>query len=283
MDQGWVAVIGAAVGSTGAAAAAFVTGRAGRRQASLQAASQQEQWRRQLRRETYGALLSAGSEARDQLGAVYVAQRSILFAPRSAADMEPIVERLNETKPLVDAVRHATATIFVEGPPSVLEPARRVEEGLVLFHTAMLALATDQHNAGDENGRYLLAICGRQRVDIRADLLNFASAARKVFDGDSSQEPVSQVSSDSYEPSAIDATWFLNCLVEALGLPESEFELNGTIWDNGFNSLSLVRIGVVLDRLYGLRLAVRWFTSRQQLTLRQLAGELGELRSGSPS
>lgn len=128
----------AAVGAAGATLAALTAGRAGGRQAVLQSAGQQ-QWRRQLRRDTYGALLGAGAEARDELGAIFADLRRT--DPNSEEGLTRIRARLGETRPLINAVRLATAKVYVEGPDSVLETAMRIEEGLVLFHTGLTALA----------------------------------------------------------------------------------------------------------------------------------------------
>lgn len=132
---------------------------------------------------------------------------------------------LNETKPLINAVQLATASVFVEGPPGVLAAAKRVEEGLVLLHTAMTAVAARPAGADEESVAAYLAICGRQRVGVRTALMDFASAARGVLDGDSSQTVPTELS--PAQDCTEELSWLLDGMAEALGLVERGFATEG--------------------------------------------------------
>ncbi|MFI0445575.1 phosphopantetheine-binding protein [Actinomadura sp. 6N118] len=272
MNPAWVAVIGTAVGSLGATAAAFVAAWSGRQQASIQAAGQQDQWRRQLRRDTYGALLNAGAEARDELGSLFAELRRRW----AEEDREWAATRLNETKPLINAVRLAATSVALEGPQSMLEPAKRVEEGLVLLHTAMLAIATRPVGATDDSVEYL-AICGRERVGIRTALLDFASAARSVLDGDSDQRPDHNAA--AVQDSAEELAWFLEGVDEIGGAPEIEPHADRTLGELGFESLSIIQLARYLRHRHGLVMEPSWLYRRYDRTLRQLADDVAVLRA----
>ncbi|MFD7283923.1 acyl carrier protein [Streptomyces sp. NPDC059862] len=185
--------------------------------------------------------------------------------------------RLNETKPLINAVRLATASVFVEGPPSVLPAAKRVEEGLVLFHTAMTAVATGTAGTGDDTVAGYLAICGRQRVGVRTALMDFASAARGVLDGDSSQELSTEL------PPAQDCTeelsWLLDGMEEALGLQRSQLDADVTLSEHGLDSLTALHLGHHLRQRHGLVMEESWFLGMGDQTVRQVAGHIAKLRA----
>ncbi|HVK22052.1 MAG TPA: hypothetical protein VM677_11895 [Actinokineospora sp.] len=102
MDPAWVAVVGTAIGATGATGAAALSGWSARRQDVHQHAGQRSQWQHEKRRDAYSGLLDAGVQARDELAAVW----SLLKArDRDPAVLQPRVDAL---QPLVDAVKRAS-------------------------------------------------------------------------------------------------------------------------------------------------------------------------------
>ncbi|MFE2023208.1 phosphopantetheine-binding protein [Streptomyces sp. NPDC059499] len=268
MDQGWMVLGAAAVGAAGATLAALTAGRASGRQAVLQSAGQQQQWRRQLRRDTYGALLGAGAEARDELGAIFADLRRA--DPTSEEGLTRIRARLGETKPLINAVRLATAKVYVEGPDSVLETAMRIEEGLVLFHTGLTALAElppDEVSNGPAMDTYAaayLATCTQQRVAIHTVLREFATAARHVLDGEGNPRQ----DSDNREvrldvvptpPAVEDVDRILATVVDILGIAHHPLDLDRTIFELGANSLTVLELATRMRNDYGLQVPVRFF------------------------
>lgn len=254
--------------------AAAIAAWAARRQASLQADSQQDQWRRQLRRETYGALLTAGAEARDELGSLF----STLRTRNTAPDLERLAERMNEARPLVHAVRRATAAVFVEGPPSMLGPAKRVEEGIVFFHTALTAVATRPADTPVETVDAYLTMCGKQRVAARQTLLDFATAARCVLDGD---EETPAVEPNPVSTSVEELTWLLDGLATEVGLVRSQFSTEASLWENGLDSIGVIRVAEFLRRQHGLDISMSWFMERGSLPLHQIAGHMAALRANT--
>ncbi|WP_228925457.1 acyl carrier protein [Streptomyces sp. DH7] len=188
--------------------------------------------------------------------------------------------RLDETKPLINAVRLATAAVYVEGPPSILEPAKRVEERLVLFHTAMTALVTGPSDASVEFAAAYRATCAQQRVGVRNALMDFASAARSILDGDSRPVPLEQPAPT--QDSAEDLSYLLSAMASALGEEQLTLDADKTLWENGFNSLLIMRIVNILHRDHGWDLDAVWFFEMGDQSVRQMAGHLAALRtSGS--
>jgi hypothetical protein len=122
-----LALLSTAIGATGAAGAAAISGWSARRQAAGQIISQQTQWLREKRRDTYGAFLDAGVQARDELTTVWR-----LLKGRNP-DLSTIAARLEADRSMVNSVKRASATNFVEGPELILEPTRRAEESIVLL------------------------------------------------------------------------------------------------------------------------------------------------------
>jgi hypothetical protein len=274
MSQGWMVVAGAGVGGVGAICAAAIAAWAARRQASLQADSQQDQWRCQIRRDTYGALLAAGAEARDELGSVF----STLRTHNAAPDLERLTERLNEARPLVHAVRRATAAVFVEGPPSMLEPAKRVEEGIIVFYTALTAVVSRPADTPAQTVDADLTVCGKQRVSVRQMLLDFATAARYVLDGN---EETPAVEPTPVPTSVEELTWLLDGLTAGVGLRHSDISIEASLYDNGLDSLGFYRLTRVLHREHGLVIDMIWLMERGNLPLQQLAGHMAALRANT--
>ncbi|MGP4089558.1 acyl carrier protein [Streptomyces sp. KR55] len=193
-------------------------------------------------------------------------------------DQDQLATRLEETKHLVNTVRLATATVFVEGPPSILEPAKRVEDGLILFHTAMTAVATRPAGTSDESIAAYHAICREERVGVRTALMDFASAARSVLDGDSSQTPPPEHA--PARESTEELSWLIDGVANALGAPRTDINADTTLSANGLDSLSAVELVHFLRREHGLVLEGSWFFGMWDQTLRQVSGHLAALRAG---
>lgn len=266
MDQAWVAVIGAAIGSVGATVAAAVAGWSGRRQASIQVSSQRDQWRRQIRRDAYGALLRAGAEARDELASLWV----LLRRADSTDGAERFASRLNEVKPLVHSVRLASATVFIEGPPSVLEPAKRAEESVVLFYTAMLAVIEELSAPRGMSIASYMATCSQQRVAVRTALLDFAAAARAAIDGEpGGPVPLSRA---LVIESGRELSWLIEGISQALEISETQIDPDSTLWENGMDSLGIIRLLEFLRREHGLAIEPAWFFELDRHPLSEVAG-----------
>ncbi|MFE5734836.1 acyl carrier protein [Streptomyces sp. NPDC056528] len=285
----WVAVIGTAVGAIGATGAAFVAAWAGRRQTAVQALAQQNESQRQLRRDTYGALLRAGAEARDELGSLF----ALLRGARNSENLERLTNRLHDAKALINATRLATATVIIEGPDSVIESARRVEEGLVLFHSALGAAVTA---AADSSGAFaeFFAICGRERVNIRDALTDFATAAREALDGVSQRSgagsgvpataglPLAEASARqpitssalphagaARPPEELDR--ILAGMAHALGVRQDEVRADATLWENGMDSMSVLIFSAFLLREHALDVSPQWLFRLRDQSIGEIA------------
>jgi len=277
MDQAWVAVIGAAIGSAGATGAALVAGWSGHRQTSIEVSGQQQQWRRQMRRDAYGALLRAGAQARDELGSLLI----LLRDTDTTDEPDWLTDRLSETKSLVNAVRLATATVYVEGPPVILEPARRVEEGIVLFHTAMTAIAKELSGPKGGNTASFLAICSQQRVSVRADLIAFAAAARAAIDEEppDPEAPAPARATDSTR----ELSWLITGIAEALGIPETRIDPDRTLWESELDSITILKLAAFFQREHAMTIKPRWFFELHEQPLRDVADLLATLRTTASS
>lgn len=274
MDQAWAAVVGAAIGSIGATGAAVVAGWSGGRQASIQASSQKDQWRRQIRRDAYGALLRAGAEARDELGSLW----SLLRDTDRTRSPRWFTSRLDEIKPLVNAVRLATAVVFVEGPAPILDPARRVEEGIVLFHTAMLGVIKDLPGSAGKSTALYMAMCSEQRVSVRNSLIDFASVARMVIDGDATDSVIAPPALSAASDSARELSWLIAGIALVLNVPETQIDPDGTFADHELDSLTIVRLISILGQ-HGLHCEISWLYEHWQLSLHEIASALSSMRT----
>jgi aryl carrier-like protein len=179
---------------------------------------------------------------------------------------------LNEIKPLINAVRLATATVFIEGPPSVLEPAKRAEESIVLFYTAMLAVIEELSAPRGTSIASYMATCSQQRVDVRTALIDFAAAARAAIDG----EPggTAPVSHTLVIESSRELSWLIEGISQALEVPETKIDPDSTLWENGMDSLGIIRLLEFLRREHGLVIEPAWFFELDKHSLPEVAGLL---------
>ncbi|MEV7054097.1 acyl carrier protein [Streptomyces microflavus] len=277
MTPVWILAVAATATAIGAVVAAGIAAKAVGKQTSSQSTSQQDQWRRTVRRETYGALLTATAEARDELGTIFIALR----AQKGAPDVERLAGRLEDAKSLVHSARRATALVFVEGPPAMLEPTKRIEEGIILFHTALTAVIVRQPGPLDEITDAHFATCGKQRVAIRQALLDFATAARCVLD----DEEVPPTAAPAAVPTSVEElTWLLDAVSIILGddsVRRSRVLSDGSLWDHGFDSLSAIELAQVIQSEHGLRIDATWVMEMGSLPLHQIAGHMAVLRKAS--
>ncbi|MCQ8835803.1 hypothetical protein [Streptomyces malaysiensis] len=133
MDQGLAAVLGAFVGVVGTTATAVFTGRYMRQQAQDQAHIDHARWRREIRQETYAAMLVPITEAR----AVAREASRALIREDTDAEVESLLGQLEE---LIQTIRASCARLYLEGPievvragDAVLRKLRVVDNNLVTW------------------------------------------------------------------------------------------------------------------------------------------------------
>lgn len=160
----------------------------------------------------------------------------------------------------------------------MLGPAKRVEEGIVFFHTALTAVATRPADTPVETVDAYLTMCGKQRVAARQTLLDFATAARCVLDGD---EETPAVEPNPVSTSVEELTWLLDGLATEVGLVRSQFSTEASLWENGLDSIGVIRVAEFLRRQHGLDISMSWFMERGSLPLHQIAGHMAALRANT--
>ncbi|WP_157847706.1 hypothetical protein [Streptomyces violens] len=174
MDQGLAALLGASVGVTGTVIASAITGWSTRQQVRAQAMAEHAQWRRQVRRDAYGAFLAPAGESRNALkvaGRAFVGER----------DTEEIDRRLQEAHDQLALAQAAWANLAIEGPEPVEQAARSVYTTLRSMHTTLLALRDSPTNTPDGNARFL----ERHAVEVgrlSERISHFAAVARDALD-----------------------------------------------------------------------------------------------------
>ena len=272
MDPAWVAVLGTAVGAAGATGAAAISGWSARRQATAQGISQQSQWQREKRRDTYGAFLDAGVQARDELAAVW---RSL---NRRDPDLTAVTARLEAARGLVSTVKRASATNFVEGPELILEPTRRAEETIVLFYALLQVTVQEVSEGCDLSGRQLM--CNRQEAAVREILDRFAAAAREVLNG-TKQEPV-LLDTAALPTAADELDWLRRTIAERAGLSQEEVDVRRPIFECGLDSLACLELLNLAATRVGAKRNHIWPVSSLLFTVsvEEVAGYLAALRSG---
>jgi hypothetical protein len=272
MDPAWVAVLGTAVGAAGATAAAAISGWSARRQANAQSISQQTQWQREKRRDTYGAFLDAGVQARDELAAIW---RSL---NKRDPDLAAVAARLDAARELITGVKRASATNFVEGPELILEPTRRAEETIVLFHT-LLQVTAQEMTEGAGDTRQLM--CNRQEAAVREILDRFAAAAREVLNG-TKEEPA--LLDTAGLPNADDElAWLRTVLAERTGLGADEIDVRRPLFELGLDSLGCLEVLNLAAARGSLERSHIWPVSSLLFTvsIEEVAGYLATIRAGT--
>ncbi|WP_030609123.1 hypothetical protein [Streptomyces sclerotialus] len=174
MDQGTAALLGASVGVAGTVLASAITGWSTRQQVRAQAKAEHAHWRRQVRRDAYGAFLAPASEARNALkiaGRAFVGDR----------DLEEIDRNLQRAHDQLALAQGAWAVLAIEGPEEVEQAARSVYTTLRSMQTTLLALYDAPTGTPDGNARFL----ERHAVEVgrlSERMSEFAAVAREALD-----------------------------------------------------------------------------------------------------
>jgi phosphopantetheine binding protein len=263
MDQALAAVVGAALGSLGTAGAASLAAWSTRRQARAQDTRQTEQWRRESRREAYGALLDTGARARDDLASLW------RFMSEPSANATETERRLIDARALVHAVQKASNTVSVEGPVEILEPARTLETGIALFYTLLQAASRGQ---GDlkEGARY--------RILVRDALASFVTTAREVL------EPPDRLPEADPLPAVgetKDLGWLVDHLTAALGAPVADLDLKLSPMALGLDSISALLLCRALEQEYGLSHEDSWRLTVETSVI-EFSARLSAIRADEP-
>lgn len=120
------------VGVLGTVAASVITGWSTRQHGEAQARAEHAQWRRQVRRDAYGAFLAAASESRNALKTAHHA-----FVGEGEPDMGAIDRRLQHARDQLNVAQAAWATLAVEGPETVEQAARSIYTTLRSMETTL--------------------------------------------------------------------------------------------------------------------------------------------------
>lgn len=186
MDAGWAAIAGAAVGATGTAVAALITGWWARGQARIQADSQLQQVRLQLRSEQYHQLRAPRIEAYDAFMArVYVVLDKIHNTILDTRDMtrDQARQYVRELKADVDSLQPLWSRVAILGPNSVATKGISVIRDLTeTGHAATTfvnahADGTEERDAARDNLSHLY-------LSAAGSIGDFIEAARPVLDID---------------------------------------------------------------------------------------------------
>ncbi|MFI0013698.1 MULTISPECIES: hypothetical protein [Streptomyces] len=110
---------GAALGAAGAWGAALIAFRAARYQADRQADAQQQQWLRQVRRETYKSFLQAAETCTKQMSNIIPLRGQLLTAEGRAATGPQRIA----TGQALRTFKEALADLNLEAPPEIRERA----------------------------------------------------------------------------------------------------------------------------------------------------------------
>ncbi|NRQ35225.1 acyl carrier protein [Nonomuraea sp. NN258] len=270
MDPAWIAVVGTAIGATGATCAAAIAGRAARRQVKSQSVNQQAQWRRETRRDAYSAFLDAGVQARDELTAVW----RLFRAPNP--DLAEIDARLSAAEPFINSVKRSSATVFVEGPKAILEPTRRAEENITLFRTLLRRTLTDLR--ADPEALEHHSLCARQEHLVRNLLDRFAAFARATLD---EVEPDWHLlKTDQFAVADEELRWLKKLISERLKMDEGLIQVKGTPVSQGLDSLDILVILHRIEEEWGIRPDGAWpISSFFDESIEDIAGYIAAQRN----
>ncbi|MDT0397399.1 MULTISPECIES: hypothetical protein [Streptomyces] len=174
MDQGLAALLGATVGVAGTVLASAITGWSSRQQVQAQARAEHAHWRRQVRRDAYGAFLAPATECQHALktaGRAFVGER----------DTEEVDRRLRHAQGQLVLAQAAWANLAVEGPATVEQAARSVYTALKSTQNTLLAFRDSPPNATDGNVLFV----ERHAVEVARlseRVGEFTAAARSALD-----------------------------------------------------------------------------------------------------
>ena len=170
MDQGWAALLGAAIGVVGTTAASALTGRAGRRQVQAQQAGEYARWRRQGQRDTYAAFLTAVeqvSEHGHQLGV-------------ESLPIERVSRAIDELNERVDVVNRTLSMVIVEGPEAVARSAEALRGASCGVANSAMAILDRRRNGADVS--HLCRELTEERSWLDEAITAYAEAVRTTLD-----------------------------------------------------------------------------------------------------
>ncbi|MFF8918591.1 hypothetical protein ACF08M_36125 [Streptomyces sp. NPDC015032] len=185
MDAGIAAILGATVGALGTGGAAFATGWWGAKQARLQIATQETQSRRQLR-------FNHLSERREPRSVAYVALISqAQAAQRKYSTLAPqvLISQDSATAELADGLetenvkmQELAARVSIEGPASIVEPARKLKEAV--GKCSFFCLVMHMENSELKRSGTAPAIAAQNAIELSQMIDLFTHASRLSLDED---------------------------------------------------------------------------------------------------
>ncbi|MFB6640242.1 proline dehydrogenase [Streptomyces chartreusis] len=168
MDAGLAALLGAAIGSAASLGAASVSGR-------IQARSQHDQWRRQVRREAYTQYLAALHD-RD------VAMDDVLRALEAdSPDRMVVDERVQRFITLARVVHRAAEVVLLEGPPAVGETVGKVAEASSSLSSVMQRMVGDARSGDTSRKSADSALAAERSSHLWESVKQFRAVARDVL------------------------------------------------------------------------------------------------------
>jgi sugar phosphate isomerase/epimerase len=168
MDAGLAALLGTAIGSVASLGAAFVGGR-------TQAKSQQDQWRRQVRREAYTQYLAALHD-RD------IAMDDVLRALQpDEPEMASVDEHVQRYIALARTVHRAVEVVMVEGPSTMEEAAHRVGQASAALSEVMQRMVKNAQARDTASKSADSALAAQKSSALWDAEVHFRMAARNVL------------------------------------------------------------------------------------------------------
>lgn len=170
MDQGWAALLGAAIGVVGTTMASALTGWAGRRQVQAQQAGEHARWRQQGQRETYAHFLAAVEQVRARSQKIYV----------ESPHIEQVSHACDELNGRVEAVIHALSTVIVEGPETVVRVAEDLRDSSCEVASVCMDILDALQN--DDDVSTLFQELRQRQSWLDREITDYAKAVRTVLD-----------------------------------------------------------------------------------------------------
>lgn len=167
-------MLGAFVGVVGTTATAVFTGRYMRQQAQDQAHIDHARWRREIRQETYAAMLVPLTEAR----AVARETSRALIREDADADVDNLLDQLEK---LIQTIRASCARLYLEGPEEVVRAGDAVLRALRVVDNNLVTWKESRTSSAQPPAEYI------ERHTIKAaelahSVTRFAHEASKALD-----------------------------------------------------------------------------------------------------
>ncbi|MFJ1998047.1 hypothetical protein [Streptomyces asiaticus] len=167
-------MLGAFVGVVGTTATAVFTGRYMRQQAQDQAHIDHARWRREIRQETYAAMLVPLTEAR----AVARETSRALIREDADADVDNLLDQLEK---LIQTIRASCARLYLEGPEEVVRAGDAVLRALRVVDNNLVTWKESRTSSPQPPAEYI------ERHTIKAaelahSVTRFAHEASKALD-----------------------------------------------------------------------------------------------------